>query len=207
MDMTRYFFTETGLPKRLWGELASTAVFLKNRIPHNSALGSDTPYYRMLGKNADLSFLRVIGSRAFVHEEGHRSKLDQRAWEGVLLLVGYNNDSPTYRMYDNTNGKIVSSRNVTLIECVDSSTPSMVDDIGEGSKSYDDLENVYNGIQNLKSTTLDNVEGSHGPVHQYNRMTLRSSRKSKDNLAEARSLNSRDRLFSDARRSMVALIV
>ena len=83
MNMTRCFLTETGLPKRLWGELASTAVFLKNRIPHR-ALGSDTPYYRMFGKNADLSFLRVIGSRAFVHEEGHRDKLDQRAWEGVL---------------------------------------------------------------------------------------------------------------------------
>ena len=95
--MTRCFFTETGLSKRLWGELASTAVFLKNHIPHR-ALGSDTPYYRMFGKNADLSFLRVIGSRAFVHEEGHRDKLDERAWEGVLLLVGYNNDSPTYRI-------------------------------------------------------------------------------------------------------------
>ena len=30
MDMTRCFLTETGLPKRLWGELASTAVFKKN---------------------------------------------------------------------------------------------------------------------------------------------------------------------------------
>ena len=54
--------------------------------------------------------------------------------EGVL--VGYNNDSPTYRLYDNTNGRIVSSRNVKFIERVDSNTPSMVDDIGEGSKSY-----------------------------------------------------------------------
>ena len=71
----------------------------------------------MFGKNADLSFLRVIGSRAFVHEEGHRDKLDQRAWEGVL--VGYNNDSLTYRIYDNANSKIVSSRNVTFIECLE----------------------------------------------------------------------------------------
>ena len=78
MDKTRRFFTETGLPKRLWGELASTAVFLKNRIPH-SALGSDALYYRMFGKNVDLSFLRVMGSRAFVHKEAHRDKLDQRA--------------------------------------------------------------------------------------------------------------------------------
>ena len=88
--------------------------------------------------------------------------------------MGYNNDSPTYRIYYNTNGKIMSSRSVTFIECVESNTPSMVDDIvGEGGKNYDDLEkNVYDGIQNLESTTLDNLEVSHGPVYQYNRMTL-----------------------------------
>ena len=67
----------------------------------------------------------------------------------------------------------------------------VVDDIDEVSKSSDDLENVYDGIQNLESTTLDNVEGNHGPVHQYTRMTVRSSRKRQDNLAEAKSLNSR----------------
>ena len=127
-----------------------------------------------------------------MYEEGHRDKLDQRAWEGVL--VGYNNDSPTYRIYGNANGKIGSSRNVTSIECVESNTPSMVDDIDEGSRSSDDLENVYqyDRIRNLESTTLDDVEGSHCPVHQYNRMTLQSRRKSKDNLAEAKSLASRE---------------
>ena len=84
----------------------------------------------------------------------------------------------------------MSSRNVTFIECLESNTLSMVDLIDEESKGSDDLENVYDEIQNLESTTLDFVEGSHGPVHQYNRMTLRSSRKSRDNLAEAKSLNS-----------------
>ena len=65
-------------------------------------------------------------------------------------------------------------------------------DIDEGSRSSDDLENVYDRIRNLESTTLDDVEGSHCPVHQYNRMTLQSRRKSKDNLAEAKSLDSRE---------------
>ena len=36
-------------------------------------------------------------------------------------------------------------------------TPSMVDDIDEGSKSSDDLENVYDGIQNVETTGSDNV--------------------------------------------------
>ena len=84
----------------------------------------------------------------------------------------------------------MSSRDVTFIERVESNTPSMVDDIDEESKSSDDFGNIYHGVPNLESTTLGNAEGSHGPVHQYNRMTLRSSRKRRDNLAEAKSLNS-----------------
>ena len=79
------------------------------------------------------------------------------------------NDSPTYRTNDSTNGKIVSSRNATFTKCVGSNTPSMVDDIDEGSKSSDDLESVYDGIQNMETTGSDNVgdddavKTQHGP--------------------------------------------
>ena len=144
----------------------------------------------MFGKNVDLSFLRVIGSRAFVREEGHREKLDQRAWGGVL--VGYNNDSPTYRKYDSTtNGKIVSSRNVTFIECVENNTPSMVADIDEGSKSSDNLENVHDGIQNVKTTGLDNVRNNE--VYQDDTLTLRFIEKGtgKGDLAGKKPMNYR----------------
>eukprot|EP00903_Cladosiphon_okamuranus_P021709 g19958.t1 len=68
----------------------------------------------MFGKQANLSFLRIIGSRAFVHVEGHTTKLQPRAREGVL--VGYDNDSPTFCIYNRTTGHITSSRNVTFIE-------------------------------------------------------------------------------------------
>ena len=85
------FLAETGLPERLWGELASTAPFLKNRMPHTIILGNDTPYYRMFGNNYIILFLRDIGLRAFVHEKAYYERLYQRAWEDAL--VGYNNDS------------------------------------------------------------------------------------------------------------------
>ena len=68
----------------------------------------------MFGKQANLAFLRIIGSRAFVHKEGYTSKLEDKTWEGVL--IGYDNDSPTYRIYDRSSGKIFSSRNVTFTE-------------------------------------------------------------------------------------------
>ena len=113
MNMTRCLLHEARLSKHLWGEIAASSFFWINRLPHK-ALKGDTPYYRMFGKQADVSFLRVIGARAFVHVEGHTTKLQPKAWEGVL--VGYNNDSPSFRVYNRETKRITSSRNVTVID-------------------------------------------------------------------------------------------
>ena len=78
MNMTRCLLHEARLPKHLWGKIAATSVFLINRLPHK-ALKGNTPYHRMFGKHADLSFLRVIGARAFVYVEGHTTKLQPKA--------------------------------------------------------------------------------------------------------------------------------
>ena len=43
-----------------------TASYTCNRIPH-SALNVETPYKKFYGKDADLSYLKIIGARAFVH--------------------------------------------------------------------------------------------------------------------------------------------
>ena len=74
MDMTRCLLNEANFPKHLWGELAAIAVFLINRLPHK-AIEGDSPYYRMFGKQADLSCLRIIGTRAFVHVEVYTTTL------------------------------------------------------------------------------------------------------------------------------------
>ena len=86
MDIARCLLNGAALPKFLWGEMTATAVFLLNRLP-NKTIGGDTPYCRMFGKHADLSFLRAIGSRACVHNDGHLRKLDPRAREGVLIAT------------------------------------------------------------------------------------------------------------------------
>ena len=161
MDMTRCLLNEANLAKHLWGEVAATAVFLMNRLPH-TAIGGDTPYYRMFGKQANLSFLRIIGTRAFVHEEGYRRKLQEKAWEGVL--IGYDNDRPTFRVYDRTTGRIVSSRNVSFIEKSVAITPTTTamgenNDINEEDNETnikeehqkEDYKNINDGITLLET--------------------------------------------------------
>ena len=68
--MVRCLLADSGLPHFLWGELFLTASYLCNRAPH-SALNHETPYKTLHGKDADLGYLRVIGSRTFVHVETH----------------------------------------------------------------------------------------------------------------------------------------
>ena len=150
MNMTRCLLNEANLPRHLWGEIAATSVFLVNRLPHKAIKG-DTPYWRMFGKQANLSFLRIIGSRAFVHVEGHTTKLQPRAWEGVL--VGYDNDSPTFRIYNRTTGRVTSSRNVTFIETPPAVVPpadSAGDFDTENEPESPDVDNINDGITLLE---------------------------------------------------------
>ncbi|CAM9968021.1 unnamed protein product, partial [Ectocarpus fasciculatus] len=111
--ITRCLMKDGAFPPTLWRELMMTAVYLSNRSPH-SALGGVTPYFKMYGKEADLSCLRVIGARSFVHHERYTKKLSDRAFEGKLC--GFSRDSKAYRIYNPATGNVVESRNVTFIE-------------------------------------------------------------------------------------------
>ena len=65
-------------PPNMRGELFFTAVYLTNRGPH-ATLAGRTPFFKMHDKKADLSALRAIGSRAFVHIDTHTLKLGGEA--------------------------------------------------------------------------------------------------------------------------------
>ena len=122
--VTRCLLKDGDFPPSMWGELMLTAAYLLNRSPH-SALGGATPYSKLHNKSPDLSGLRVIGARAFVHHERYRKKLDDRAFEGKLC--GFGLDSQTYRILNPSNGAVVESRNVTFIESPPRSVPFLND--------------------------------------------------------------------------------
>lgn len=50
------------LPKALWVEAFSTAVYLINRLP-SSALAMNTPFHKLYGKYPDYCSLKVFGCR------------------------------------------------------------------------------------------------------------------------------------------------
>ncbi|CAN0433402.1 unnamed protein product, partial [Discosporangium mesarthrocarpum] len=92
----------------------NTADYLNNRLP-SSALRGKTPYSVWHGgKFAPLQHLRVIGERALVHENIIYRKLKDRSWKG--RLVGYGEQSRTYRVRRPGTRTITSSRNDVFIE-------------------------------------------------------------------------------------------
>ena len=127
-QITRCLMKDGNFPPSSWGELIFTAAYLSNRSPH-SALGGATPYFRMHNKEADLSGLRAIGARAYVHREIYTRKLDDRVFEGKLC--GFSQDSRTYRIYSPAKGTVVESRNVTFLE-----TPAYSLPLGVTSEDY-----------------------------------------------------------------------
>ena len=90
-SMVCCLLVDSGLPPKLWEELILTAAYLCNRMPH-SGFDMETPFKRVYGKEANLSHLKIIGTRAFVHIEDAK-KLKPKFWEG--RLCGFSEDDPT----------------------------------------------------------------------------------------------------------------
>ena len=61
---------EAVLPTFLWGELATTVVFLAN-CPPSTTIGGDTSYYRMFRKHVDLLFLQTFGTYPHGDRQAH----------------------------------------------------------------------------------------------------------------------------------------
>jgi hypothetical protein len=92
-EMVRCMLVQSGLPKELWAEAFNTAAYLVNRIPDENGL---SPYYKVFKRHPKINHLRAFGCRVFVQvPKSERSKLDPKAWSGIL--VGY--DTSNWRCY------------------------------------------------------------------------------------------------------------
>ncbi len=120
---------DSGLPRFLWGEAVSHAVWLKNRTS-TKVLDGKTPYEALTGKVPDLSNLHIWGCVCWVHQNPDvvgQSKLDYQAKEGKW--VGFDQSSQGNRIYWPGERKVAIERSVTF------SRPEVVELEGEEKKS------------------------------------------------------------------------
>jgi hypothetical protein len=113
------------IPKQLWGELALTVNYLRQRTP-SSSINGKSPYELWHNSLPNIENLRIIWSDAYMHipKQRRRGKLSPRA--KILKLIGYN-DSTTYRLYDVDTEKIYESRDVTFNE-INHTSPVITDE-------------------------------------------------------------------------------
>ena len=82
-------------------------------MPH-SGLDVEMPFKRLYVKEANLSHLKIIGARAFVHIKDAK-KLEPNTWQGMLCDVS-EDEALSYRVWNPKARRVVESRNVTFIE-------------------------------------------------------------------------------------------
>jgi transposase InsO family protein len=103
-----------GVPGRFWGEAMSTAVFLLNRSPTKS-LDNQTPYEAWYGQRPAVHFLRTFGCVGHVKiTKPGLKKLDDRS--APMVLLGYEQGSKAYRLYDPVSERVHVSRDVVFDE-------------------------------------------------------------------------------------------
>ena len=115
--------------------------------------------------------------------------IDHRALQDGSPVAGNNNDSPTYGIHSRTVGSSTSTR--SEVSCCEKNNPpsSTVVDIDEGSKSSDDFENEYDGIQNVKTTSSDIVGGCEAVKKQDDTSTLRFIEKNNKDITGEKTMN------------------
>ena len=87
--------------------------YICNRILH-SVLNMETAYKKLYRKDADLSHLKIISVRAFVHIK-NSNKLGHKSWEG--MVCGFSETkSNSSRIWNPKMRRVVETMNVVFIE-------------------------------------------------------------------------------------------
>jgi hypothetical protein len=112
-------------PKKAWAECVRTATFIENRLPTTANPLNKSPFEMLYNRPPDLSIMRVIGSKAYVHVHTPTTlSVNPKAQVGRLL--GYAPNTNGYRILMNEKtGAIVDTIHVTFSEKVPES-PNLI---------------------------------------------------------------------------------
>ena len=114
MSMVRAMLKAKYLPRELWGEAVSTAVYILNRSLTKSLKGQ-TPHEKWTVRRPSIDHMRIFGCIAHVKDiRKHPRKLEDRSMP--MIFIGYELGSKAYRCLDPVNLKVVISRDIIFEE-------------------------------------------------------------------------------------------
>jgi len=106
-----------GCPPELWDEFYVTANHLQDKTTTCSLPGT-TPWQEYYGRKPDYSYMHEIGCKAFaLIKNKHNPKLYGRSLE--CILIGYNENAKSYRLYNPETRKVYSTYHVRFLESKD----------------------------------------------------------------------------------------
>ena len=112
--MTICLVHETNLPKIFCAEVASTTIYLLNKLP-TKTLKKQTPFKAWFGYQHKVMKLKSFGYLCFSFvPKVKRDKLDKQL--EMRIFVGYSDTSKAYRIYLPQTNKIVMSRDVKFLK-------------------------------------------------------------------------------------------
>jgi hypothetical protein len=104
------------MPAMFWGEAVTTAVFILNRVP-TKALKGQTPFEAWHRRKPSVAFMHTFGCVGHVKTtKPGLGKFEDRSTKAVLL--GYEEGSKAYRLYDPARGKVLVFRDVIFDKAV-----------------------------------------------------------------------------------------
>ncbi|POW21890.1 hypothetical protein PSHT_01837 [Puccinia striiformis] len=111
----RCLLVQSRLPKSFWAEAVNTATQLSNLTP-SATQNFTVPYTVWTGREANLEVLRPFGCSTYslIPKEQRKFKLLPTGERGIML--GYENDFSSYRIYKPSSRKVFRIRNVRFDE-------------------------------------------------------------------------------------------
>jgi transposase InsO family protein len=142
LELVRAMLHDSGLPKFLWAEAVSHAIYVRNRT-WTRAIGNTTPYELLTGSKPNMAGIQPWGCKVRVHDAGG-AKLDARSKVG--RWVGFDPDTKDgHRIYWPEKRSVSVERSVkfNFTEEVVVRIPSLEGEIGD--KSSDAVEGPGDG--------------------------------------------------------------
>ncbi|KAA0040718.1 integrase [Cucumis melo var. makuwa] len=155
MKMARSMLKAKNLPNEFWGDVVACTVYILNRAPTKNVPGM-TPYEAWCGEKPYVSHLRVFGSIAYSNIQNQlRGKLDDKSEK--CIMVGYNENSKAYRLYNPVSRKIIISRDVIFSE---DESWNWSDDVDEAKIPFHVNIDENKVAQELEQAEIQAVESS-----------------------------------------------
>lgn len=149
LDRVRCMLIDSDVKRSFWAEALNYSAKIINSVPCSGT--GKIPDEMWFDRSVDMNVFKRFGCTAFAHiPAAKRTKLDDKSTE--CIFVGVADNAKAYRLYCESTGKIITSRDVQFFE---NESPSIIQndqfyiELSESGGDTNSLDDSLNSIQNV----------------------------------------------------------